>query len=204
MDLSLLDEDSKMRFIAISGFSGSGKSSIISLVIEDFSRRGIETCVVKRAEELEIERHEGRFMKAGAKSVVVTSPDISLVVFKGKIELKDIPKLLWFDFLLLEGFKEEALPKIVVAKSEKALELVDEWTIAITSFKRRIETPRAPFIAPTQVPEFLLNRSPYFPLWTNCGLCGYKDCTAFLRNSIRREPSPCPAAYSMKKHYLPG
>lgn len=184
-----------MRFITISGFAGSGKSSIISLIIKDFSRQGIETCVVKRAEELEIEKHEGKFMKAGAKGVVVIGSDISLSVFKRKLGLKDIPKLLWCDFLLLEGFKREPLPRIVVARNEEeASGLVDEWTIAITSFKRIIDTPKVPFVAPVQIPEFLLNRSPYFPLWTNCSLCGYHDCTSFLRNSIYRKPLPCPAA----------
>lgn len=184
-----------MRFMTISGFAGSGKSSLISLIIKDFSKRGLETCVVKRAEEMELRKHEAEFMKSGAKSVVVISPDISLVAFKRRLELKDIPPLVSCDFLLLEGFKREPLPRIVVAKNEEeASELTDEWTIALTSFRRSLKVRKVPFFSPEQIPELILDKSPHFPLWTDCGLCGHRNCLSFLRSSLSMGPLPCPAA----------
>ncbi|RLG52907.1 MAG: hypothetical protein DRO00_04895 [Thermoproteota archaeon] len=188
-----------MRFITISGFAGSGKSSLISLIIKDFSKRGLKTCVVKRAEEIEIRKHEAEFMKSGAKSVVVISPDISLAVFNRRLELKDIPSLVSCDFLLLEGFKREPLPRIVVAKNEEeASELTDEWTIALTSFRRSLKARNVLFVSPEQIPELILDKSPYFPLWTDCGLCGHRNCVSFLRSSLSEGPLPCPAADKLK------
>ncbi len=188
-----------MRFITISGFAGSGKSRLISLIIRDFSKRGLETCVVKRAEEIDIRKHEAAFIRSGADSVIIISPDTSLLVFNKRLELKDIPSLIGCDFLLLEGFKEEPLPRIVVARDEKeALELIDEWTIALTSFQRNLKAESVLFLSPEQIPKFLLDNSPYFPLWTNCGLCGHLNCVSFLRNSLSKGPSPCPAANKLR------
>jgi molybdopterin-guanine dinucleotide biosynthesis protein MobB len=183
-----------MRFIAISGFAKSGKSSLISLIIRNFSKRGIEACVIKRAEEIEIMKHEAEFIESGAKGVFVISPDVSLAVFNRKIGPEEIPALISCDFLLLEGFKGDPLPRIVIANDEEnASKLVDEWTLAITSLQTTLNVGKIPFVPPQEIPEFLLDKSPYFPLWTNCGLCGFQNCIAFLRNSMSKTPTPCPA-----------
>ncbi|GEM_PF-2277042 len=184
-----------MRFITISGFSGSGKSSLISQIIKDFSKRGLKTCVVKSAEEIEIKKHEARFIKSGAKVVVVLGPEISLTVFDRRLRLKDLSTILSCDFLLLEGFKRQPLPRIVVARNEEeALKLIDEWTIGLTSLQKSLNIKNISFYPPEEIPELLLDKAPYFPLWTDCGLCGYKDCVSFLRSSIFGRPLPCPAA----------
>ncbi|HIE22965.1 MAG TPA: hypothetical protein EYP68_01895 [Candidatus Korarchaeota archaeon] len=184
-----------MRFIAISGFAKSGKSSLISLILRNFSKRDVETCVIKKAEEIDIIKHEAEFIRSGAKEVFVISPDISLAVFNRRIRLEEIPALISCDFLLLEGFKRDPLPRIVIANNEEDVsKLVDEWVLAITSLQTILKVGKIPFISPQEIPEFLLDKSPYFPLWTDCSLCGFRNCIAFLRNSMSKTPTPCPAA----------
>lgn len=183
-----------MRFVAISGYARSGKSRLISLIIKDFSRRGMTVCVLKRAEEIELRKHEREFISSGAKSVIIISPKLSLAAFNRKLELRELVPWLKCDFLLMEGFKKDPFPKVLVVRDEsEALELSDEWTIAITSFNKEVKVRGLPFVFPEKLPDLLLQRSPYFPLWMDCGKCGHKKCISFLRNSMGGEPIPCPA-----------
>ncbi len=110
--------------IGFVGFSGSGKTTILTQVIKKLKQKGLEIAVIKHTHHhFDIDKpgkDSYRFRESGANQVIVGSkkrfalmveltqdePDLNLLMSK-----LDISKL---DLILFEGFKHEAYPKIEV------------------------------------------------------------------------------------------
>jgi molybdopterin-guanine dinucleotide biosynthesis protein B len=132
-----------MRAIGFAGWSGAGKTTLIVKLIAELNRRGFSVSTLKHAHHgFDVDspgKDSYAHRSAGAHEVLVAS-DIRLALmreFRGASPppLRDLLRLLDpVDFLLIEGFKRDPIPKIEVfrkANDKPPLHLEDESIVAI-------------------------------------------------------------------------
>jgi molybdopterin-guanine dinucleotide biosynthesis protein B len=124
-----MDRSSLMNVIGVSGFSGSGKTTLVEQLIAHLKARGRRVSVVKHAHHAFDIDHVGkdswRHRQAGAFEVVIAS-DRRLAKIREYEQPTDptvhdlIAELGECDWVLVEGFKRAALPKIEVWRASAA------------------------------------------------------------------------------------
>ena len=103
--------------IGFSAYSGTGKTTVLEAVIRVLTERQIRVGVVKHdGHGFEIDR-EGkdswRHAQAGAKTVVITSPEKTAVIEQAGSTLQQcVEKIKNVDVILVEGFKHAAIPRV--------------------------------------------------------------------------------------------
>ena len=141
----------------VAGWKNSGKTTLMTRLIAELSRRGYAVSVVKHAHaRFEID-HEGRdsfkMREAGARQVALSSPRR----FALMRELGDAPEMTFAeilayagpcDLVLVEGFKGEAFPKIEIrregAQSREPLHGQFPDIVAIASDRPDLEKEELP------------------------------------------------------------
>lgn len=134
-----------MRVIGLAGWSGAGKTTLITKVIPVLVRRGLKVATVKHAHhEFDIDRpgkDSWLHREAGASEVVIASDRRWALVH----ELRDEPeptlpeilaKLSAVDLVIVEGFKRQSLPKLEVYRAELGKPFLhpdDDCIVAIAS-----------------------------------------------------------------------
>lgn len=111
-----------MKAVAIIGASDTGKTGLITALIQEFAQRGLKCGVLKKAlHEIELDaegKDSWRFMEAGARTAAVLT-DEKLFLIK-KREAKDsllevaLDKFSDVDLLLVEGGKRESAFKKIL------------------------------------------------------------------------------------------
>lgn len=177
-----------MKVIGFRGFSGSGKTTLVEQLVARLKLAGQRVSVVKHAHHAFDIDHEGkdswRHRQAGAYEVVVASNRRL-----AKIREYDVPadpsvhdlirELSACDWVLVEGFKLAALPKIEVwrASTGQAVQYtVDRQVVAIctdspTALPEPTDLPLLDLNDPDAVVDFLLRHGEAFhyrapaPLW---------------------------------------
>ena len=157
-----------MRAAAIIGASDTGKTTLITALIEEFKKRGLKCGVLKKAShEIELDtagKDSWRFMEAGARSAAVLTED-RLFLIKRKTASETLleialDKFSDVDLLLVEGGKREsAFKKIIRVQNADDHNLISppEELIAIVS-DEPFDSPY-PFFLATEVAklsDFLL------------------------------------------------
>jgi len=134
-----------MRVIGVAGWSGAGKTTLITRVIPVLTRRGLKVATVKHAHrEFDIDRpgkDSWRHREAGASEVAVVSPRRWAIVHElrgeGEPPLAEIlAKLGPADLVIVEGFKRLAYPKIEVFRAALGKPLIqpeDDCIVAIAA-----------------------------------------------------------------------
>jgi molybdopterin-guanine dinucleotide biosynthesis protein B len=116
-----------MNVIGLSGFSGSGKTTLAERLIAALRARGHRVSVVKHAHHTFDIDHDGkdswRHRQAGASEVVIASARrlAKIREFPARADPSVhelIAELAPCDWVLVEGFKSSALPKIEVWRAE--------------------------------------------------------------------------------------
>lgn len=141
----------------VAGWKNSGKTTLMTRLIAELTRRGYAVSVVKHAHSrFEID-HEGRdsfkMREAGARQVALSSPRR----FALMRELGDAPEMTFAeilayagpcDLVLVEGFKREAFPKIEIrregAQSREPLHGQYPDIVAIASDRPDLEKEELP------------------------------------------------------------
>jgi molybdopterin-guanine dinucleotide biosynthesis protein B len=114
-----------IKVIAIVGKSKSGKTTLIERLIKVLSSRGLRIATVKHTfHKLNIDipgKDTWRHIKAGSKATALSTPD-ALMIIKPTAVKDNLDHLIKmfndYDLLLVEGFKESKLPKIIVQRSD--------------------------------------------------------------------------------------
>lgn len=134
-----------MKVVGFSGYSGSGKTTLIEKLIGHLKHAGARVSVLKHAHhDFDID-HPGkdsyRHREAGAYEIVIAS-DRRLAKIR-EYEATAAPTLAGMlaelapcDWVLVEGFKSAALPKIEVwraATGKQALYPTDPYIVAIAT-----------------------------------------------------------------------
>ena len=107
----------------IAGRSGSGKTTLIEAMLPLLGARGLKVSVIKHSHhDFEMEppgKDSARFRQAGAQEVMVASPFRYAIVheLRGAPEpplAEQVARLAPADLVLVEGFKQAAIPRIEV------------------------------------------------------------------------------------------
>lgn len=111
------------RVFGIAGRSGSGKTTLIEAMLPWMAAQGLRVSVIKHSHhDLELEpphKDSARFRRAGAHEVMVASPFRYAIVheLRGASEpslQEQLARLGPVDLVLVEGFKNEAIPRLEV------------------------------------------------------------------------------------------
>lgn len=112
-----------MKILQIVGFKNTGKTTLVRKMIELLKEKGLEVAVIKHhhldggimAEDSDT----SRFAASGADVTILNTPGTSMRLENHVPDLKEQIRQLeeTVDVLLIEGYKYEAYPKIVLTYS---------------------------------------------------------------------------------------
>ena len=116
-----------MKIFGIAGYSGSGKTTLLEKLIPQFTARGLRVSVIKHAHHgFDIDRpgkDSYRHRDAGATEVLLSCHDRWALLHERRSEAgPTLAELLGHlspcDLVLIEGFKQEPVPKLEVWRPE--------------------------------------------------------------------------------------
>jgi molybdopterin-guanine dinucleotide biosynthesis protein B len=134
-----------MRIIGLAGWSGSGKTTVLTKVIPRIVAQGKRVSTLKHAHhgfDLDQPGKDSHAHRAsGASEVLIASAKRWAIMH----ELRDAPepplrdlikRLSPTDLVIVEGYKRERIPKLEIYRAEVGkplLHLEDDWIVAIAS-----------------------------------------------------------------------
>lgn len=116
-----------MKVFGIAGYSGSGKTTLLEKLIPQFTARGLKVSVIKHAHHgFDIDRpgkDSYRHREAGASEVLLSCNDRWALMHERRDESdvtldELLARLAPCDLVLIEGFKQEPVPKLEVYRPE--------------------------------------------------------------------------------------
>lgn len=113
----------KIPLVAFAAYSGTGKTTLIEKLIQVLKKKGIRLAVIKHdGHPFEID-HEGkdswRFTHAGADITMVSSAEQTAYIEQRALSLEQLLDMVHdVDLILVEGYKNQALPQIGIARRE--------------------------------------------------------------------------------------
>ena len=161
-----------LPLLAIAAWSGTGKTTLLEKVIPLLKSRGVRVGLIKHTHhQMDIDtpgKDSYVLRKAGAAQVMVASSQRWALMCETPLaEPVDLHQLVSrmdaaeLDLVLVEGFKGEAVPKIVLwragVKGEIA-ELLDQHVIAVASDRcLQLELPVLDLNQPAVIADFIKN-----------------------------------------------
>lgn len=165
------------RFFGLAGLSGSGKTTLICDLIARFQRRGLSISTIKHAHhrfDVDIPGKDSyRHRESGATEVMVASAARFALMHENRDsaepELADLLRhMAPVDLILVEGFKREDFPKMLVHRGDFQAHLgIDDLEpfqslVAIASsdsdkIDPAISLPILPLDDPEALVDFILN-----------------------------------------------
>ena len=116
-----------MNVFGIAGYSGSGKTTLLEKLIPVLTDRGLKVSVIKHAHHgFDIDRpgkDSYRHREAGASEVLLACNDRWALMHERRTEAETtlselLGRLSPCDLVLIEGFKQEPVPKLEVYRPE--------------------------------------------------------------------------------------
>lgn len=159
-----------LPLLAIVGWSGTGKTTLLQQVIPILLSKGIRAGLIKHTHhEMDVDtpgKDSYLLRKAGASQVMVASSERwALMCETPEKQSIDLPDLLSrmdhsvMEIVLVEGFKEEPVPKIVLWRAGikgGIEELLDEQVIAVASDQKlALNVPVLDINRPDSVADFI-------------------------------------------------
>src|SRR5271157_2508934 len=127
-----------MLIINAIGFSQSGKTTPLEAITRHYSSQGKLVAAIKdiHGEEFQPDE-EGKdtwqYSQAGAQLVVGRGPRDTIFHWSRQLSFLELVGKVVADVLIVEGFKDEQMPRIVCSKdSEELADLVDSCTYCIS------------------------------------------------------------------------
>jgi molybdopterin-guanine dinucleotide biosynthesis adapter protein len=120
--------------LQVIGFQNSGKTTVITKLLERLSAEGIKTGVLKHhghGNALEVhdnEKDTGQHRSAGACVTGVTSSVNSIFAFNEAVPLEkgiEMFKVIDVECILIEGYKKIQHPRVVLCRDEKDMTLLE-------------------------------------------------------------------------------
>lgn len=127
-----------MRVIAVSGFSGTGKTTVLENLVKKLCQKGYSVSAVKSSAE-DIQPPKGtdtwRLLSAGASPVVFLGPSTTVARYKKRLDVIEALNTKESDFLLVEGMKQSVIPKIwCMGKNQNLPEPIPIGTCAVITW----------------------------------------------------------------------
>jgi len=174
----IMQEPPRLGFV---GYSNSGKTTLICNLIKHLTEDGFRVGAVKHHHKVFDIDHQGkdsyRFTAAGAGKTIITGPERTALIEKTTAQIP-IEKLTHsylhdLDLILVEGFKQERMPKIEIQRAELKRPLLsrgentDEHLIAVVSdIEQELDVPCFGLEQTTAISVFIRN---YFSLQRPAG-----------------------------------
>ena len=141
---------SPMRVFAISGMSGTGKTTLFERLVHELTKKGYFVAALKSTQE-DVFAPEGtdtwRHQRAGAKTTVLLGPQSTTIRHDHRMTLREIFADSDFDFLLVEGMKRSKIPKCwCLGRNKLELKQLPPKTIAAVAWDQPIGTAEIPII----------------------------------------------------------
>lgn len=112
----------RIPVLGFSGYSNSGKTTLIEKLIVSLKSKGLRIAVVKHHahEEMEVDK-EGKdswkFTQAGADISIVSSPKKTAYIEQRTLEFQQLISMVHdVDLILVEGFKKEPITQIGICR----------------------------------------------------------------------------------------
>lgn len=156
-----------MKILGITGYSGSGKTTLLEKLLPSLQAKGLRVAVIKHSHHNASVDKEGkdswRMKEAGASQVIMacdkrwalmteTPSPVSLDYLAQQFD----PALT--DLILVEGFKQEPIAKILLHRQEmeKAFPDLDEKVIAVaTDYAIDLNLPNLDINHTEQIAHFI-------------------------------------------------
>ena len=150
---------------AFAAYSGTGKTTVIEKIVRELKARGLRLAVIKHdGHRFEID-HEGkdswRFAHAGADITIISSAEKTAYIEQRELSLQQLIDMVHdVDLILVEGYKNENLPQIGIARKATGKGFTADLSrfIAIVTDMDEIETtlPRFTFEDIQGITEFIM------------------------------------------------
>lgn len=147
-------------YIALVGHANTGKTTLVSRLIQRFRKRGVRVAAVKHAPhgyDADVPgRDTWKYYQSGAEVVAAVGPDSLTLHQRLQVEpsLQEVlERIEGVDLIIVEGFKQEPGPKIEVLRegySEGRLKLGSELVAVVGGSSGE---PGVPCFSPDQVEE---------------------------------------------------
>jgi molybdopterin-guanine dinucleotide biosynthesis protein B len=197
------------KFVAVVGGKHSGKTTVLTGLVQVFKKRGYKVATVKQMPNIETvdspaTSHDTWKHSTAGADIVVASPKTETVFFiKNKMNLNQIAAFLQdCDYVFLEGFEQEkTLAKIVAAKTMQEIQqYMDGLEIAVSGLimESNEQTAKA---AELGLPMFnvLVDAEKLADLVENkafgllaglihCGECGFPTCYDLAKALVAGDP----------------
>ena len=130
-----------MRIFGVSGFSGTGKTTLVEDIIKSLVRSGYSVATIKSSKH-EAGPVEGtdtwRHKEAGASMTIFLGPGTKSDKFTDRISSDELTRLSKYDFLIVEGMKSVNIPKFwCVGNTELNHDDIPVNTQAIVSWSEK-------------------------------------------------------------------
>lgn len=160
-----------LPILAIAAWSGTGKTTLLRQLIPLLKAQGIRPGLIKHTHhDMDVDKpgkDSYELRKAGADQVLVASQQRwALMTETAANETLDFNFLISrmdarsLDLILVEGFKDEPIPRIVLCRDrneEEIKELLDEHVIAVASDRSlEVAVPRLNLNDPPQIAHFIV------------------------------------------------
>lgn len=126
----------KPKILQIIGYAGTGKTTIICLLLEKLSKENFNCATIKSSRKHSYsfsKKDSDEFLKAGSNLSVVVLDNTTQITINEQIKLQqlitEISSISDPDFLIIEGFKDEKYPKLVIWAEKILDEAIDFTTI---------------------------------------------------------------------------
>ncbi|MCR8631119.1 molybdopterin-guanine dinucleotide biosynthesis protein B [Paenibacillus radicis (ex Xue et al. 2023)] len=123
--------------IGFTGFSNSGKTTLISKLVAHFTNSGLKVAVIKHDAHGHYKEAEGtdstHYRQAGAAATVVVSPTSYMAFRREAVDLEQIVEMLQaqsYELILVEGFKNGTHDKIALFLNEEQAEIFESLSQA--------------------------------------------------------------------------
>lgn len=115
----------------IVGYKNTGKTHLVSRLVSCYKAAGLRVAVIKHDDHGFEMDHKGtdtyQIRSAGAAAVAITSPSRTAIVEEQGLSLNElIERFATYDLVLVEGFKKESYPKLVIVRHADDLELPEQ------------------------------------------------------------------------------
>lgn len=136
--------------VSFVGYSGSGKTTLLCKVVSHFKQKGYRVGTLKHdAHRFEMD-HPGKdtwkHAQAGADIVAISSREKFAMIEKREQEYsisQILEKIQGVDIILIEGYKQDLPPKILVIGEPEHVSLIDELP-DVVAVATRLELPSLP------------------------------------------------------------
>ena len=150
---------------AFAAYSGTGKTTVIEKIVRELRAKGLRLAVIKHDGHHFESDHEGkdswRFAHAGADITIISSQEKTAYIEQRSLSLRQLIDMVHdVDLILVEGYKNETLPQIGIARRATGKGFTADLSrfIAIITDMDEIETtlPRFTFEDIQGVTEFIM------------------------------------------------